>query len=124
MMTLLGRHKSICSCSPPLPLVWHITEMVYSLQMEVNTLAPSLELASESPWRSLVKACSWRFIAALITLSTSLFFSREYVTVALIVDREGGGCMVSLDSYPGGGDGAGSRFGGVWGLAVSGYHES
>jgi hypothetical protein len=43
----------------------------------VNTLAPSLELASESPLRSLVKACSWRFVAALITLSTSLFFSGE-----------------------------------------------
>jgi len=48
-----------------------------SLQMEVNTMAPSLEIASESPLRSLVKACSWRFVAALITLSTSLFFSRE-----------------------------------------------
>ena len=50
-----------------------------SLQMEVNTMAPSLEIASESPLRSAAKAFSWRLIAALITLSTSLFFSRKYV---------------------------------------------
>lgn len=66
--------------SPTFPLLPspHLFSPI-SLQMEVNTMAPSLEIASESPLRSLVKACSWRLVAALITLSTSLFFSREYV---------------------------------------------
>lgn len=59
-----------------------------SLQLEANTLAPSLELASESPLRSLVKACSWRFVAALITLSTSLFFSGDARMAASIVGSD------------------------------------
>lgn len=46
------------------------------------------KIVTETPWRSLVKACSWRFVAALITASTSLFFSGDLKVAASIVSSD------------------------------------
>jgi len=54
------------------------------LKAETGEEVEPTGIPMETPVRSVAKAASWRFIAAIITLSTSLFFSKN-TSVALAI---------------------------------------